>query len=158
LEIAEERLGRKEKDIYKNNNMAKKKITKKPDIKVTEDNSVEIVFDNGKTEVISSPTVDNTVAKDGKNTETESIAKLSEEINSLKNRIEVLREENNSINNNYLKLSKLKEEADSALQDRDEKISNLISENKELRNKIDNMVSLDKLKKSFIGRILIKFI
>lgn len=139
--------------------MAKKKITKKPDIKVTEDNSVEIVFDNGKTEVISSPTVDNnTVAKDDKNTETESIAKLSEEISSLKNRIEVLREENNSINNNYLKLSKLKEEADSALQNRDEKISNLISENKELRNKIDNMVSLDKLKKSFIGRILIKFI
>lgn len=138
--------------------MAKKKITKKPDIKVTEDNSVEIVFDNGKTEVISSPTVDNnTVVKD-KNTETESIAKLSEEINSLKNRIEVLREENNSINNNYLKLSKLKEEADSALQSRDEKISNLISENKDLRNKIDNMVSLDKLKKSFIGRILIKFI
>jgi len=140
--------------------MAKKKITKKPDIKVTEDNSVEIVFDNGKTEVISTPTptVDNTVAKDDKNTETESIAKLSEEISSLKNRIEVLREENNSINNNYLKLSKLKEEADSALQNRDEKISNLISENKELRNKIDNMVSLDKLKKSFIGRILIKFI
>lgn len=139
--------------------MAKKKITKKPDIKVTEDNSVEIVFDNGKTEVISSPTVDNTtVAKDDKNTETESIAKLSEEISSLKNRIEVLREENNSINSNYLKLSKLKEEADSALQVRDEKISNLISENKELRNKIDNMVSLDKLKKSFIGRILIKFI
>lgn len=141
--------------------MAKKKITKKPDIKVTEDNSVEIVFDNGKTEVISTPTptVDNnTVAKDDKNTETESIAKLSEEISSLKNRIEVLREENNSINNNYLKLSKLKEEADSAIQNRDEKISNLISENKELRNKIDNMVSLDKLKKSFIGRILIKFI
>lgn len=141
--------------------MAKKKITKKPDIKVTEDNSVEIVFDNGKTEVISTPTVDNnTVAKDDKNTETESesIAKLSEEISSLKNRIEVLREENNSINNNYLKLSKLKEEADSALQNRDEKISNLISENKELRNKIDNMISLDKLKKSFIGRILIKFI
>ena len=139
--------------------MAKKKITKKPDIKVTEDNSVEIVFDNGKTEVISTPTVDNnTAAKDDKNTETESIAKLSEEISSLKNRIEVLREENNSINNNYLKLSKLKEEADSALQNRDEKISNLISENKELRNKIDNMVSLDKLKKSFIGRILIKFI
>lgn len=138
--------------------MAKKKITKKPDIKVTEDNSVEIVFDNGKTEVISTPTVNNTVAKDDKNTETESIAKLSEEISSLKNRIEVLREENNSINNNYLKLSKLKEEADSALQNRDEKISNLISENKELRNKIDNMVSLDKLKKSFIGRILIKFI
>lgn len=138
--------------------MAKKKITKKPDIKVTEDNSVEIVFDNGKTEVISSPTVDNTVAKDDKSTETESITKLSEEISSLKNRIEVLREENNSINNNYLKLSKLKEEADSALQNRDEKISNLISENKELRSKIDNMVSLDKLKKSFIGRILIKFI
>lgn len=140
--------------------MAKKKITKKPDIKVTEDNSVEIIFDNGKTEVISTPTptVDNTVAKDDKNTETESITKLSEEISSLKNRIEVLREENNSINNNYLKLSKLKEEADSALQNRDEKISNLISENKELRNKIDNMVSLDKLKKSFIGRILIKFI
>lgn len=139
--------------------MAKKKITKKPDIKVTENNSVEIVFDNGKTEVISSPTVDNnSVAKDDKNTETESTTKLSEEISSLKNRIEVLREENNSINNNYLKLSKLKEEADSALQNRDEKISNLISENKELRNKIDNMVSLDKLKKSFIGRILIKFI
>lgn len=140
--------------------MAKKKITKKPDIKVTEDNSVEIVFDNGKTEVISSPAVDNnTVVEDkNKNTETESIAKLSEEISSLKNRIEVLREENNSINNNYLKLSKLKEEADSALQNRDEKISNLISENKELKNKIDNMVSLDKLKKSFIGRILIKFI
>ena len=137
--------------------MAKKKITKKPDIKVTENNSVEIVFDNGKTEVISPAVDNNTVVKD-KNTETESTTKLSEEISSLKNRIEVLREENNSINNNYLKLSKLKEEADSALHDRDEKISNLISENKELRDKIDNMVSLDKLKKSFIGRILIKFI
>ena len=126
--------------------MARKKKINKPEIKVIDTNKVEIISDSG-TEIYN-------VSNNNLNKEEEIIVPAIEDIKALEKEIKELKESLEACEKRNSLLVEAKAKADEDIKQRDNKISDLLRENKEIK---DNFVSKSEISKSFFGKLYLKF-
>lgn len=126
--------------------MARKKKINKPEIKVIDTNKVEIISDSG-TEIYN-------VSNNNLNKEEEIIVPAIEDIKALEKEIKELKESLEACEKRNSLLVEAKSKADEDIKQRDNKISDLLKENKEIKN---NFVSKSEISKSFFGKLYLKF-
>ena len=125
--------------------MARKKKLNKPEIKVIDTNKVEIISDSG-TEIYN-------VSNNNLNKE-EIIVPAIEDTKALEKEIKELKESLEACEKRNSLLVEAKAKADEDIKQRDNKISDLLKENKEIK---DNFVSKSEISKSFFGKLYLKF-
>lgn len=126
--------------------MGRKKKLNKPEIKVIDTNKVEIISDSG-TEIYN-------VNNNNLNKEEEIIVPAIEDIKALEKEIKELKESLEACEKRNSLLVEAKAKADEDIKQRDNKISDLLKENKEIK---DNFVSKSEISKSFFGKLYLKF-
>ena len=126
--------------------MARKKKLNKPEIKVIDTNKVEIISDSG-TEIYN-------VSSNNLNKEEEIIVPAIEDTKALEKEIKELKESLEACEKRNSLLVEAKAKADEDIKQRDNKISDLLRENKEIK---DNFVSKSEISKSFFGKLYLKF-
>ena len=126
--------------------MARKKKLNKPEIKVIDTNKVEIISDSG-TEIYN-------VSNNNLNKEEEIIVPAIEDTKALEKEIKELKESLEACEKRNSLLVEAKAKADEDIKQRDNKISDLLRENKEIK---DNFVSKSEISKSFFGKLYLKF-
>jgi len=126
--------------------MARKKKLNKPEIKVIDTNKVEIISDSG-TEIYN-------VSNNNLNKEEEIIVPAIEDTKALEKEIKELKESLEACEKRNSLLVEAKAKADEDIKQRDNKISDLLKENKEIK---DNFVSKSEISKSFFGKLYLKF-
>lgn len=126
--------------------MGRKKKLNKPEIKVIDTNRVEIISDSG-TEIYN-------VSNNNLNKEEEIIVPAIEDIKALEKEIKELKESLEACEKRNSLLVEAKAKADEDIKQRDNKISDLLKENKEIK---DNFVSKSEISKSFFGKLYLKF-
>lgn len=126
--------------------MGRKKKINKPEIKVIDTNKVEIISDSG-TEIYN-------VSNNNLNKEEEIIVPAIEDIKALEKEIKELKEYLEACEKRNSLLVEAKAKADEDIKQRDNKISDLLKENKEIK---DNFVSKSEISKSFFGKLYLKF-
>ena len=126
--------------------MARKKKLNKPEIKVIDTNKVEIISDSG-TEIYN-------VSNNNLNKEEEIIVPAIEDTKALEKEIKELKESLEACKKRNSLLVEAKAKADEDIKQRDNKISDLLRENKEIK---DNFVSKSEISKSFFGKLYLKF-
>lgn len=126
--------------------MGRKKKLNKPEIKVIDTNKVEIISDSG-TEIYN-------VSNNNLNKEEEIIVPAIEDIKALEKEIKELKESLEACEKRNSLLVEAKAKADEDIKQRDNKISDLLKENKEIK---DNFVSKSEISKSFFGKLYLKF-
>lgn len=126
--------------------MARKKKINKPEIKVIDTNKVEIISDSG-TEIYN-------VGNNNLNKEEEIIVPAIEDTKALEKEIKELKESLEACEKRNSLLVEAKAKADEDIKQRDNKISDLLKENKEIK---DNFVSKSEISKSFFGKLYLKF-
>lgn len=126
--------------------MARKKKLNKPEIKVIDTNKVEIISDSG-TEIYN-------VSNSNLNKEEEIIVPAIEDTKALEKEIKELKESLEACEKRNSLLVEAKAKADEDIKQRDNKISDLLRENKEIKN---NFVSKSEISKSFFGKLYLKF-
>lgn len=126
--------------------MARKKKLSKPEIKVIDTNKVEIISDSG-TEIYN-------VSNNNLNKEEEIIVPAIEDTKALEKEIKELKESLEACEKRNSLLVEAKAKADEDIKQRDNKISDLLKENKEIK---DNFVSKSEISKSFFGKLYLKF-
>ena len=126
--------------------MARKKKLNKPEIKVIDTNKVEIISDSG-TEIYN-------VSSNNLNKEEEIIVPAIEDTKALEKEIKELKESLEACVKRNSLLVEAKAKADEDIKQRDNKISDLLRENKEIK---DNFVSKSEISKSFFGKLYLKF-
>lgn len=126
--------------------MARKKKINKPEIKVIDTNKVEIISDSG-TEIYN-------VNNNNLNKEEEIIVPAIEDTKALEKEIKELKESLEACEKRNSLLVEAKAKADEDIKQRDNKISDLLRENKEIK---DNFVSKSEISKSFFGKLYLKF-
>lgn len=126
--------------------MARKKKINKPEIKVIDTNKVEIISDSG-TEIYN-------VSNNNLNKEEEIIVPAIEDTKALEKEIKELKESLEACEKRNSLLVEAKAKADEDIKQRDNKISDLLKENKEIK---DNFVSKSEISKSFFGKLYLKF-
>lgn len=125
--------------------MARKKKINKPEIKVIDTNKVEIISDSG-TEIYN-------VSNNNLNKEEEIIVPAIEDTKALEKEIKELKESLEACEKRNSLLVEAKARADEDIKQRDNKISDLLKENKEIK---DNFVSKSEISKSFFGKLYLK--
>lgn len=126
--------------------MGRKKKLNKPEIKVIDTNKVEIISDSG-TEIYN-------VSNNNLNKEEEIIVPAIEDTKALEKEIKELKESLEACEKRNSLLAEAKAKADEDIKQRDNKISDLLKENKEIK---DNFVSKSEISKSFFGKLYLKF-
>lgn len=126
--------------------MGRKKKLNKPEIKVIDTNKVEIISDSG-TEIYN-------VSNNSLNKEEEIIVPAIEDTKALEKEIKELKESLEACEKRNSLLVEAKAKADEDIKQRDNKISDLLKENKEIK---DNFVSKSEISKSFFGKLYLKF-
>ena len=126
--------------------MARKKKLNKPEIKVIDTNKVEIISDSG-TEIYN-------VSNNNLNKEEEIIVPAIEDTKALEKEIKELKESLEACEKRNSLLVEAKAKADEDIKQRDNKISDLLRENKEIK---DSFVSKSEISKSFFGKLYLKF-
>ena len=126
--------------------MGRKKKLNKPEIKVIDTNKVEIISDSG-TEIYN-------VSNNNLNKEEEIIVPAIEDTKALEKEIKELKESLEACEKRNSLLVEAKAKADEDIKQRDNKISDLLKENKEIK---DNFVSKLEISKSFFGKLYLKF-
>lgn len=126
--------------------MGRKKKINKPEIKVVDTNRVEIISDSG-TEIYN-------VSNNNLNKEEEIIVPAIEDTKALEKEIKELKESLEACEKRNSLLVEAKAKADEDIKQRDNKISDLLKENKEIK---DNFVSKSEISKSFFGKLYLKF-
>ena len=126
--------------------MGRKKKLNKPEIKVIDTNKVEIISDSG-TEIYN-------VSSNNLNKEEEIIVPAIEDTKALEKEIKELKESLEACEKRNSLLVEAKAKADEDIKQRDNKISDLLRENKEIK---DNFVSKSEISKSFFGKLYLKF-
>ncbi len=126
--------------------MGRKKKLNKPEIKVIDTNKVEIISDSG-TEIYN-------VNSSNLNKEEEIIIPAIEDTKALEKEIKELKESLEACEKRNSLLVEAKAKADEDIKQRDNKISDLLKENKEIK---DNFVSKSEISKSFFGKLYLKF-
>lgn len=126
--------------------MGRKKKINKPEIKVIDTNRVEIISDSG-TEIYN-------VSNNNLNKEEEIIVPAIEDTKALEKEIKELKESLEACEKRNSLLVEAKAKADEDIKQRDNKISDLLKENKEIK---DNFVSKSEISKSFFGKLYLKF-
>jgi hypothetical protein len=126
--------------------MGRKKKLNKPEIKVIDTNKVEIISDSG-TEIYN-------VSNNNLNKEEEIIVPAIEDTKALEKEIKELKESLEACEKRNSLLVEAKAKADEDIKQRDNKISDLLKENKEIK---DNFVSKSEISKSFFGKLYLKF-
>lgn len=126
--------------------MGRKKKLNKPEIKVIDTNKVEIISDSG-TEIYN-------VSNNKLNKEEEIIVPAIEDTKALEKEIKELKESLEACEKRNSLLVEAKAKADEDIKQRDNKISDLLKENKEIK---DNFVSKSEISKSFFGKLYLKF-
>jgi hypothetical protein len=126
--------------------MGRKKKINKPEIKVIDTNKVEIISDSG-TEIYN-------VSNNNLNKEEEIIVPAIEDTKALEKEIKELKESLEACEKRNSLLVEAKAKADEDIKQRDNKISDLLKENKEIK---DNFVSKSEISKSFFGKLYLKF-
>lgn len=127
--------------------MGRKKKINKPEIKVVDTNRVEIISDSG-TEIYN--VSNNNLNKE----EEEIIVPAIEDTKALEKEIKELKESLEACEKRNSLLVDAKAKADEDIKQRDNKISDLLKENKEIK---DNFVSKSEISKSFFGKLYLKF-
>lgn len=127
--------------------MGRKKKINKPEIKVVDTNRVEIISDSG-TEIYN--VSNNNLNKE----EEEIIVPAIEDTKALEKEIKELKESLEACEKRNSLLVEAKAKADEDIKQRDNKISDLLKENKEIK---DNFVSKSEISKSFFGKLYLKF-
>ena len=126
--------------------MGRKKKINKPEIKVIDTNKVEIISDSG-TEIYN-------VGNNNLNKEEEIIVPAIEDTKALEKEIKELKESLEAYEKRNSLLVEAKAKADEDIKQRDNKISDLLKENKEIK---DNFVNKSEISKSFFGKLYLKF-
>lgn len=129
--------------------MARKKKINKPEIKVIDTNKVEIISDSG-TEIYNVSNNNTSTL----NKEEEIIVPAIEDTKALEKEIKELKESLEACEKRNSLLVEAKAKADEDIKQRDNKISDLLKENKEIK---DNFVSKSEISKSFFGKLYLKF-